>query len=161
MMLISIEPARARGVDSAIRQFLGGWQQSVADAMRSQIVSGAPVKLELLELLAIEGVALRSIASGPQALFCSDVGAGSPALRIGMTTKSPAFGRAIRKHSERDEANTLGQNSHKSLFALAAAGRRSAAARTISKLVQLKRERGLLAERIARSPIPLFIGTMG
>ena len=37
--------------------------------MRSQIVSGAPVKLELLELLAIEGVALRSIASGPQALF--------------------------------------------------------------------------------------------
>jgi len=86
--------------------------------MRSQIVSGASVKLELLELLAIEGVALRSIASGPQALFCSDVGAGSPAWRIGMTTKSPAFGRAIRKHSERDEANTLGQNSHKSLFAL-------------------------------------------
>jgi hypothetical protein len=32
--------------------------------------------------------------------------------------ESPAFGRAIRKHSERDEANTLGQNSHKSLFAL-------------------------------------------
>ena len=60
----------------------------VFDAMRSQIVSGAPVKLELLELLAVEGVALRSIASGPQALFCSDVGAGSPAWRIGMTTKS-------------------------------------------------------------------------
>jgi hypothetical protein len=35
-----------------------------------------------------------------------------------MTTKSPAFGRAIRNHSERDEANTFGQKSHKSLFAL-------------------------------------------
>jgi hypothetical protein len=35
------------------------------------IVSGAPVKLELPELLAIEGVALRSIASGRRCLFCS------------------------------------------------------------------------------------------
>ena len=80
--------------------------------MRSQIVSGAPVKLELLELLAIEGVALRSIASRPQALFCSDVGAAVPPGA--NDDESPAFGRAIRKHSERDEANTLGQNSHKS-----------------------------------------------
>jgi hypothetical protein len=62
----------------------------VFDAMRSQIVSGAPVKLELLELLAIEGVALRSIASGPQSLFCSDVGAGSPAWGMTAPVHPPA-----------------------------------------------------------------------
>ena len=38
--------------------------------------------------------------------------------RFFSKTKARRFGRAIRKHSERDEANTLGQNRHKSLFAL-------------------------------------------
>ena len=50
---------------------LSKYLRRVYDTMRSQIVSGAQVKLELSELLAIEGVALRSIASGRQYLFCS------------------------------------------------------------------------------------------
>jgi len=68
---VRLQSLISQSQQNASNRALSKYLRRAYDPVRSQIVPGAPVILELPELSVIEGGALRSIASGRQCLLCS------------------------------------------------------------------------------------------